>query len=30
LPEDGDTDVDGDIDLADLAILLAAFGTPCP
>jgi len=28
--EDGDIDADGDVDLADLAALLAHYGEPCP
>jgi len=28
--EDGDLDADGDVDLADLAALLAVYGTSCP
>ena len=28
--EDGDLDADGDVDLSDLALLLANFGAACP
>jgi len=27
---DGDLDCDGDVDLSDLAALLAVYGTSCP
>jgi hypothetical protein len=28
-PADGDADLDGDVDLSDLAALLAVYGTSC-
>jgi hypothetical protein len=30
MPDDGDIDLDGDVDLSDLAALLSSFGLPCP